>query len=82
MAFDPRSIIEFSIGSECYPSGQVYLLNESTWPVEDAVLDDDGQWTGEYDFPQVVGNLREVLEILDYQIWMNRITHGTNFVSL
>ena len=70
MTFDPSSITKFSIGSEDYPSGQVYLLNESTWQVEDAVLDDDGYWTGEYEVTQVAGNLNEVLEALDYQIWI------------
>ena len=70
MAFDPTSITTFSLGSEDYPYGQVYLLDESTWQVEDAILDDDGNWPGEYEVTQLNGNLREVLELLDRQFWI------------
>ena len=70
MAFDPSSITKFSLGNEDYPFGEVTLVDESTWQVNDAVLDDDGYWTGEYEVTQFTGNLREVLESLEYEIWI------------
>ena len=70
MAFDPSSITKFSLGSEDYPNGQVYHLDESTWQIEDAILDHDGYWTGEYEVTQFTGSLREVLESLDRLIWI------------
>jgi hypothetical protein len=70
MAFDPSSITKFSLGSEDYHYGQVYLLDESTWQVALAILDDDGDWPGEYEVTQFSGSLREVLESLDHPIWI------------
>ena len=70
MAFDSNSITKFFLGSEDYPYGQVYLIEDSTWIVEDAILDDDGNWPGEYKGTRVKGTLREILESLDREIWI------------
>ena len=70
MEFDPTSITKFSLGSEDYPFGEVHLVDESTWEVKDCILDDDGYWTGDYEVTLVAGSLREVLESLEHQFWI------------
>ena len=70
MAFDPSSITKFSLGNEDYPFGEVTLVDKATWQISDAIIDDDGYWTGEYKVTQVKGTLREVLETLEDEIWI------------
>ena len=81
MAFDSTQIKNFYLGNEDYHYGNVRNLSESIWQIEDAILDDDGNWAGEYEVYQISGDLAKVLEALDREIWIESDQAWDDFVE-
>jgi len=72
MAFDPKSVTFFKLGSEDYPMGEVSQIDDKSWQLSEVVLDDDGYWPGDYEISQLTGDLREVIQALsDQDIWID-----------
>lgn len=70
MPFNPDSVTKIFLGNEDYPYGAAIQLDGSMWEINDAILDDDGYFTGSYEESGFEGNLRELLEYLDRELWI------------